>query len=435
MKLEKFSNKKICVALSGGADSVALLHYLRAQKENYGYTLSAVHCEHGIRGQESLLDKAFVEALCRKWDIPLTVFCEDCIKRSKEEKESLETSARNFRRESFFKLVKEHKADYIATAHHRGDEAETVLLHLARGASLSGVKGIAEEDGAFIRPILSWSKKEILEYVEKNDLSYCVDETNFQTDATRNKIRLNVLPNLCEAVPSAEENIVRFAKYAREDDEYLYTLSNALITREQERITVAFCDVKPLFFRACITALKELGITKDYTSKHLESVYLLQQSERGATAHLHQGVRAEKTLPGICFYFYKREEILLNKEQPFDETGYDGGRYVVNITTQPPTETNDTWKTLRFDKEKVPADAVFRFRREGDTIEKFGGETKTLKKLFNEKKIPPKERGAIPLIADSKTDKVYCVCGVEIADFLKGTESTKEILYVVLTKK
>ena len=136
MELRNFKNKKICVALSGGVDSVALLHYMKSCQD-FGYTLCAVHCEHGIRGEESLADMRFVQELCKTWGIELFLFQEDCPARSAQEKESLETSARNFRKECFARLIEEGKADYIATAHHQKDQAETVLLNLYVKATLN----------------------------------------------------------------------------------------------------------------------------------------------------------------------------------------------------------------------------------------------------------------------------------------------------------
>lgn len=435
--LERLDGKRICVAVSGGGDSVALLHYLKAQSSHYGFSLSAVHCQHGIRGQASLDDKAFVIKLCNEWNIPLFLFDEDCLLRAKDKKESLETTARNFRRESFVSLIKEKKADYIATAHHLGDEAETVLLHLARGAGLSGARGIQPQSEFYIRPFLAWSKEQILAYIGEHGLSYRTDESNFCLDATRNKIRLQVLPLLEEIIPSATENIAKFAQKALEDDTFLYTLSDKLITRQGDAYLLSFHDEKPLFYRATLTILKSLGLTQDYTTKHLESAYVLQYLERGAKAHLPKNIRLEKTDKGILFTIQTQEPTIIpnNTEKPFTLDGFDGGRYAVKIETFAEKETANGWRVLRFDKDKLPKDAVFRFRKDGDEIEKFGGGTKSLKKFFNERKIPVKERSYLPLIASSETGEVYAVCGVEIADKIKTTEDTKSVLYIVLQKE
>ena len=438
MDLAVFKNKKICVATSGGADSTALLHYLKFQQAKHGYTLSAVHCEHGIRGEESKADMRFVQELCTKWDVPLYLFQENCLQKAEREKLSLETAAREFRRTCFLSLIRENKADYIATAHHVSDEAETVLFRIARGSALAGAGGMKETDGVFIRPFLTWTKAKILSYAQENGLSFCTDATNFTPCATRNKLRLQVMPILNETVAGAEENIARFAFLAVQDDSFLQRESEKLVSRKDKEITVAFSSEPSLFRRACLTALKELGVEKDYTFAHLESLFALQNLERSAKLTMPQGVQAEKTVDGIAFYRADENGVLTKLadcEKPFDENGFDGGMYVVNVQKVPFAEEEKEWKILRIDKDKLPKNAVFRFRRDGDCIEKFGGGTKTLKKLFNEKKIRVDERAYLPLIAQESGNKVFVVCGVEIADEVKITDETKQILYIRLEKQ
>ena len=435
-KFDGLFGKRVCVAISGGVDSTALLHYLKTCEKEVGFSLSAVHCEHGIRGEESLADAVFVQALCKKWNVPLFAFSEDCPKRAKRERISLETAARDFRLESFSSLVKENKVDFIATAHHLSDEAETVLFRLARGTSLSGVKGMEERNGYLLRPFLDWTKEEILSYAKENNLSYCTDSTNLETDATRNKLRLNVFPALEEAVRGASVNLARFARYAAEDDKLLYEQSKSLLSvTPAGKTLVKFSEQKPLFRRACLMAMKGLGVEKDYTSAHLESVFSLQQSERGARICLPQGVIAQKSEKGIEFFLRAEEEILPpapQTEKPFNLSGFDGGRYAVNVSLTFTGE--EKGKVLRVDMDKLPKTAVFRFRKDGDVIKSFGG-SKSLKKFFNEKKIPVKERAFLPLIAEKDGKEVFAVCGVEISDRVKITQETQSVLYITLQKK
>ncbi len=434
--LNKYQGKRICVAVSGGEDSVALLHYLNTWKGKYGYSLCAVHCEHGIRGEESLADMRFVEALCKEWGVELYLFQEDCPARAKRDKESLETAARNFRYESFQKLIEEGKADFIATAHHQNDEAETVLFRLARGTSLGGMSAMKEENGYLIRPFLKWPKKDICVYAQENKLAYRVDKTNLETDATRNKIRLEVLPKLEEAVPGAAENIARFAGMAFEDDALLYELAEGLLQRDDDGYEIFFSDKKPLFTRACLMAFKKLGLEKDYTSAHLDGVFALQTSERGATLDLPKNIRAERGVRSIYIYMH-REEVYppLGEEKPFAVGVYNGGRYEVIVSMEAPAGEGGAWKTLRLDKDKLPQNAIFRFRRDGDKMKAFSGDTKALKKLFNEKKISVRERGYIPLVADKDSGEVYAVCGVEISEKIKVDEGTEKVLYITMQKR
>ena len=431
--LAVLKNKKVCVATSGGMDSTALLHYLKGQEKKYGYSLSAVHCEHGIRGAESVEDMRFVESICRAWDVPLYVFRGDCLTMAKENKTSVETSAREFRYACFESLLQEGKADYIATAHHVLDQAETVLFRLARGASLSGVSGIPQRREGFIRPFLDWKKEDIEKYVIENNLAYCTDKSNFEREYTRNKLRLDVIPRLEQCVSGAVENVARFAILACEDDEYLYAQSEKLLSFQGGKWVVAFCKEKPLFRRACLLAMKKLGVEKDYTQTHLQDAYVLQNSERGAYLTLPKGVRAEKTDIGIVFSCEKDvPTYALTEEKPFSFDGFDGGVYEVKISRELPDEY--VGKALRVDIDKIPREATFRFRKDGDVFCKFGGARKTLKKYYNEEKIPINERASLPIIASSDGD-VYVVCGYEIAQDVKVTEDTKNQAYITLWKK
>ena len=335
-------------------------------------------------------------------------------------------------------LVNEKKADFIATAHHQNDEAETVLFRIARGASLTGASGMREVDGWLLRPFLGWKKSEILDYVAAHGLAFCTDSTNDDIDFTRNRLRTEILPALERAVGGATENIARFAAKAAEDDELLYEYARALLQVVEDKngrvYTVAFCDKKPLFYRACLLAMKGLGVEKDYTSAHLDGVWALQKSERGARIDLPKGIEAEKVEKGIRFQV-KKPASVWKKPAPkkFDCNGFDGGRYEVILSKKPMEEDGD-WRVLRIDVDKIPTTAVFRFRKEGDCIARFGGGKKTLKKFFNEEKTPVDEREYLPLIAQPDGE-VYVVCGVEISEKVKVDEKTKKQCYIKIVKK
>ncbi len=420
--------------MSGGLDSVVLLHYLKTREAECGYRVLAVHCEHGIRGAESLRDARFVEEYCQSLGVELHRFDCDCVARAREEKKSLETAAREFRQEAFARLIDQGVTDFVATAHHANDEAETVIFRLARG-TLSGVAGMEEENGRLIRPLLFWTRAEIKEYAKKNALEFCVDSTNADTAYTRNKIRLEVLPKLDECVPGASGNIAKFAALYAEDDKLLYRYAKALVCEQADGILVAFSEEKPLFTRACLTALKALGVEKDYTSGHLNDAFKLQGLERGARLDLPKGITAQKGENGVLFFIKKPEEGV-KKPLPaaFSEQGFDGGRYEVKVSTLP-IESKNEWRVLRVDGGKIPQNAVFRFRENGDEITRFGGGTKTLKKFFNEEKVPVTEREYLPMIAQADGKEVYAVCGVEISEKVKVDENSAKVLYIAIQRK
>lgn len=406
---------------------MTLLYLMRERAERNGFFLCAVTCEHGIRGKASKKDAELVKRWCERSGIPLYFFSADCKKLAKENKQSLETAAREFRRGCFQSLIDEGKADFIATAHHENDEAETVLFRLSRGASLTGVRGMAERSGCFIRPLLRTSKEEILQIAKANHIPYRDDKTNFALDATRNKLRLDVLPRLERAVPKATKSLARFARLADEDDECLYALSEKLIKKAEaeEPFDTGYrllkSEHKPLFRRACLTILKSLGVEKDYFSAHLESVYRLQGLQTGSRIALPKGVTAVKKYDEIVFLQVGRE-------------GYEWGRYEVIAQNEEPT-FKTAGRVLRADADKIPKSATVRLVREGDEFRKYGGGNKSLKKYFVDQKIARAKRRELLVLAEADGNRVYAVCGVEIAEEIKLDENTKNVVFIALRKK
>ena len=203
-----FQKDKILVALSGGADSVALLRVLLA----LGYTCEAAHCNFHLRGKESDRDENFVRGLCNELDILLHVVHFDTQTYATKHRISIEMAAREMRYEWFEKLRQECDASVIAVAHHRDDSVETFLLNLIRGTGINGLKGIAPLNGHIVRPLLNVSRQDILQYLEHLHQDYVTDSTNLQDEYMRNKIRLNILPMLRELNPSVSESIAETSR-------------------------------------------------------------------------------------------------------------------------------------------------------------------------------------------------------------------------------
>lgn len=194
---------KVLVALSGGADSVALLRVLCAS----GYLCVAAHCNFHLRGEESDRDEAFVRNLCAHLKVPLEVVHFDTKGYAEVHKCSIEMAARELRYDWFEAMRVKYKAQVVAVAHHKDDSVETFLLNLIRGAGIKGLRGIAAVNGHIIRPLLEVSRTEILEYLSALKQEYVTDSTNLETEFTRNKIRLQVLPLLKDINPSICDTI------------------------------------------------------------------------------------------------------------------------------------------------------------------------------------------------------------------------------------
>ena len=199
---------KVLVALSGGADSVALLRVLHA----LGYQCECAHCNFHLRGEESNRDEAFVQQLCQKFDIPLHVTHFDTTDYAHTKRISIEMAARELRYQWFETLRQSIGAKVIAVAHHRDDSVETFLLNLIRGTGINGLKGIAPKNGYVVRPLLQESRENILDYLQHLNQDYVTDSTNLQDEYMRNKIRLNLLPLMKELNPSVSESIAATAE-------------------------------------------------------------------------------------------------------------------------------------------------------------------------------------------------------------------------------
>lgn len=443
-EMKKFEGKRVCVACSGGADSLCLLHYLYKRAPSDGFFLSAVHVEHGLRGESSKEDAAFVAKFCDTLHIPLYTFTFDCRALAKKNGTGIEEAARNARYGAFKMLLSENKADVIATAHHAQDEAETVLFHLLRGASLTGAGGIREERNGFIRPFLHVTKAEILAYAEENKLEYRVDETNFIADTTRNKLRLEILPRLEEIVPGAAKNLTNFSFAARRDDEFLYELSAKYVTAKKsdggEKVCVRAFDengglvAEPLFARACVTAMKLLGIGKDYTRAHIDALSALRMKQTGSAADLPCGVKARRVYGDVVFSA-EVNGAAGNAEIPFGYGVFRLGGAKILITESEAeaaaAAAQSGTKLLRADGAAL-CGSVFRRKKAGDTFRKFGGGNKSLKKVLTDWKIDAEKRAAIPLIAKKESGEILAVAGVEIAESVKITPQTKKIAYIAL---
>lgn len=205
------------VALSGGADSVALLLLL----DEMGYKVHALHCNFHLRGEESDRDERFCEDLCLKKNIPFHRIHFDTLMYAETHKMSVEMAARELRYRYFEQLRKDIGAEGICVAHHQDDTVETVLLNLVRGTGLRGLTGIQPRNGAILRPLLCVTRTEIEAYLATKQQDYVIDSTNLETDFVRNKIRLQVVPLLRQLNPAVSENIVRTAEHLTEAQKVL----------------------------------------------------------------------------------------------------------------------------------------------------------------------------------------------------------------------
>lgn len=373
---------KIVCALSGGADSTALLFALYLLREKFQFTLSAAHFNHNLRAEESDRDEQFVRSLCDRYDIPLFVGT-GAVKAGKK---GLEAAAREARYAFFATLPGK-----IATAHTADDNAETVLLHLVRGTGLKGLGGIAPVNGKVIRPMLNVTRTDVLEFLEEYCLNFVQDSSN-ETDAfLRNRLRHHVMPLLKGENPKIAENLSAMALTLRQDEAFLQQQARAQATLKVEDLRQMTSALRN---RIVETFLKENGV-REPEYRHISAVEDLIFSEKpSAQAHLPGGVTVERCYGTLRIKPQQTmEQIVLNC--PGETVLRSLGLKVICCVGEECINTESIFTVAPVGQ------VVLRSRRSGDEMRLHGG-TKSLKKLFIDRKIPASQRPLVPVLADEE---------------------------------
>ncbi len=365
----------VTCAVSGGADSMALLWAMYLLREQLNITLRAAHFNHGLRGEESDRDEAFVRSFCDRFDIPLTVG-KGAVQAGEK---GLEAAARDARYAFFDTLP-----GRIATAHTADDNAETVLMHLVRGTGLKGLGGIAPVRGRIIRPMLDITRQQVLAFLDEYHISYVTDSSN-DTDAfLRNRLRHHVMPLLKQENPRLAENLSAMSQRLREDEQALAVAEDftgglkvdallAMPVAMQNRTVAAF--------------LKHYGV-KEPEAEHIALVKALLVSDNpSARANLPGGVTVCRQYGRLA----RLEDAPVPQPQRLccpGETAFGSTRVACSYS--------NTGKRMR-----TVGNIVIRSRQPGDSIRLAGG-TKSLKKLFIDRKIPSYRRAFVAVVADDR---------------------------------
>ena len=258
---------KLLIAISGGLDSVVLFHLLH----KLNYDVSLAHCNFKLRGKESDLDEEFIKNLNQISANQIFTIIFDTEKYAKEHKLSTQIAARELRYNWFQKLITEHKFEYVLTAHHADDNLETFLIHLTRGSGLDGFTGIPKVNGNIVRPLLAFSRKEILNYAKDNDIEWREDASNASNKYIRNKIRHQVLPVLKEINPSILDSFATTIENLQE--------SKQIIEDRIENIASEVLEKEANFIKIDIEKIKELSNSKAYLYQLLKSYHFTEWND------------------------------------------------------------------------------------------------------------------------------------------------------------
>lgn len=426
----------IVVGVSGGADSMCLLHFLLSVRNELNLNIIVAHINHNLRGKEALRDQSFVESTCKALNVECRVLSADINKISAETGKSSEECGRKIRYEFFNSLAE--KNGKIATAHTLSDNAETILFNIARGTGLKGITGIPRTRENIIRPIIDITRQQVEEYCRENNIEYVTDSTNLTNDYSRNKIRNIVIPVLQDINPAFEHTISRLSTIADQHLTAISALAQSLLDNSQVKNGYS-CKVlstadDTVLKQAVILLLQGYGCNS-YEEKHIKLIHNIIINGQGAvqlpnnyTATASQGIlrihknTSKQSTEKECELFKSKTFFVINNKkitvqiilkQEFDENAKVHNLLVKNS----------------LDYDIISFDTLIRTRQPKDVFKQQGrGVTKTLKKLFIEAKIPSEIRDTLPVIAIE--NRVLWVSGFGASQECAVTENTKNVAVI-----
>ncbi|MGL6106368.1 tRNA lysidine(34) synthetase TilS [Romboutsia sp.] len=440
---------KIVIGVSGGPDSICLLHILNRLKEKFDIEIYAAHLNHQLRGIEAQKDALYVSQICEEMGVTYFIKSIDVAKYCNENSLSIEEGARKLRYEMFDEIRLKTNSNKIAIGHNLNDQAETILMRVMRGTGLQGLRGIEYiRDNGIIRPLLDINRTEIENYCEENDLNPRIDKSNLESIYTRNKVRLELIPYMKDNFnTNVIESIVRMSNGLRHDSDYIEEEakikfkkicnlnSNDVEIKLKDYINLHIA-IKTRIIRNSIKHI--LGDTNFLDQKHIEDVIDLEnQNKINKTIMLPRGVFA-----------YRKQDIILlttkeivNKEIEFCYNIPSNGFVKIkelNLIIETQKMSIDRYNSLKndkwskgFDFNKVKGGLVVRNRKQGDKIKLAGG-TKKLKDLFIDLKIPREDRDKVPVMIDEQG--VLLVGDYRVSENYKIDSQTKEVLKISFKK-
>ena len=398
-------------AVSGGRDSVCLLHYLAAIAPQRGFTVAAGHLNHQMR-PEARRDEDFVRELCRTLGVAFYTEAAPVYETAARWGLGVEETGRRLRYEFLFRTADAIGADRIATAHHAQDQAETVLLNLLRGTGPEGLGGIPPVRGRIVRPLLQTSRAEIEDYLQENGLSHVEDSTNADTAYARNRLRHQVIPLLEELNPALSSRLSDTVGYLRADNDYLTAQAMAAVRGAEPTVTgglVLPADAiarspDPIAVRAVSALLGRLG-EHQYRAAHLLSVVELARSGNpSGSVDLPHGITARRAYgllvlePTAAESGWTPVPLNVPGETPLPQLGWKLVCRPVQAPAEPPTDPFVCY----LDPSALDGPLTVRPRETGDGITLPGRPHKSVKKLLIDAKVPRADRERLPVVADRR---------------------------------
>ena len=429
--MDTLINKGVLVGLSGGADSVMLLLYLlEYRRRTSHFAIAAVHINHGIRGEEADSDEEFSRKLCESLEVEFIAKAFDVPSLARERSEGLEECARNIRYSVFDEIISgRDDLCAIATAHHIGDNAETVILNMLRGSGIAGISGIPPVRDNIIRPLLSVSKDEILASLDSSGISYVTDSTNLSNEYKRNFVRHEIIPAMKNICDSPEQMLERLSANAAVDNDFILSAAKDFIEKHEIIKNTELSALHRAVF-ARVTQILASRVGAEINSKQTNAIYFQLAKNDFSYSIIGAEFICER---GICTVRTKSDKFNYDYRTPVSigKTVIEGYDADVIISESPLDKSS--LNVYKISIQQSLASAIIngglyiRPKEDGDAIF-YGGITHKLKKLFNDRKIPPSLRSSIPILCDGCG--VLWVPGCGARD--DGVKNPEKPLYVTL---
>ena len=413
--------KPVVVGVSGGADSVALLHIL----VSLGYKCIAAHSNFNLRGDESFRDEQFTIDFTKRLQVPLCKISFETNKYAQENRLSVEMAARELRYRWFEELLNTYDADAVAVAHHRDDSVETLLINLTRGSGLTGLTGIKPKNGNVVRPLLCVSREDIYAYIEKNGLEYVTDSSNSSDIYTRNFIRLKVIPLLEEINPSVKASLARTANHLY-DASLIYNHSIEEARRviiQNNRLSISAL----LSFPAPATILYEMLKPYGFSRTVCESIFTVLDKDSGKIFYspTHRLLKDRSDLLIDVLSGEDNRAYLINLEDDNEDLPVELKPEIVVIKEDYQIEKDRKFAYFDFDKLSFPL--VLRHWQEGDWFVPFGMKgKKKVSDYFSDKKFSLFDREKTWLLCSGQD--VIWIVGERTDNRYRIEKTTKRVL-------
>lgn len=427
-------NDRIAVGVSGGADSMLLLWSMIDKQKEIGFFFEVINVNHKLRSKDSDNDSLFVENFCKKRKIPVKIIETDVKKLKNDKKMTLEESARVARYDIFKKVMKEDKLNKLFLAHHKNDQAETILMHIFRGSGIGGAAGIKNSDFIF-RPLLDLTKCEILKIAKEHSIEFVEDKTNNDNEYSRNYVRNIILPEIEKVYPSAVKNIAQFGKKCGEIQDFILSLidENLFELKKVEVILKQGIFTQKMFIvnEYLRIAFSHLGIFADIEEKHIKLICDLNFSEVNKEISLPHKCFAKKTYSGIKIFKKQNNAQSLNYE--FVKNGKIEFNEYFNIITKTVSPSEVVYgEGFYVDANKISTEAMWRTRRLGDKFVKLGTGSKKFNDYLTNCKIDFELRDKLPVLAVG--DSVLVFASGDVSENVKLDGSTDEIVKIVFER-